>query len=140
MTSGRDIVRGALTRFYPGAVAGMAATAIAVGPFEFAASQVPRFIGGSLLGAAIATAGYGLALSLVRKRLRPDAAVVGRKSVVAGVAAAIATVALLPLIPGGIAANIAVGVAGGFLATLGIYFPWLSGSPEPTKDPASRGA
>jgi hypothetical protein len=147
-----DILRGAARHFFPGAVVGAIATSLAIGPLRFVASKWPQLIGGSLVGAALATVGFVAAIALTRRWLRVDAEVAGRKSVVAGFVAAGTAFTFLALSPSflvmrvsmfGVSAfylgrTIAIPVVAGILATLAIYFPWLSRNPEEIAEPTRR--
>jgi hypothetical protein len=147
-----EILRGSATRFFPGAVVGAIVTSLAIAPLPFVASMWPRLIGGSLLGAALATVGFVAAAALTRRWLRVDAEVAGRKSVVAGVVAVGTAFAILAFSPSflvmrvsmfGVSSfymvrTVAIPVVAGILATLAIYFPWLSRNPEEIAEPARR--
>jgi hypothetical protein len=147
-----QILRGAAKRFFPGAVVGAIATSLAIGPLQFVASMWPQLIGGALAGAALATVGFVAAIALTRRWLRVDAEVAGRKSVVAGFVAAGTAFTILAFSPSflvmkvsmfGVSSfylvrTIAIPVVAGILATLAIYFPWLSRTPEQATEPARR--
>lgn len=148
MITVRDIIRGALGRFYPGAVVGALATSLAIGPPSYLASIWPRLIGGTLIAAGLGAVGFALALAAIRRRLRVDADVAGRKSAVAGFVAAgaafsllafnssflVMTVSLFGFSSAYVVRTIAIPIIAGFAATLAVYFPWLSGSPERISD------
>lgn len=149
MTTLGEILRGAARRFFPGAVVGAIATSLAIGPLQFVASMWPQLIGGSLVAAALAAVGFVAAIGLTRSRLRLDAQVAGRKSAVAGFVAAgtafsllaftssflVMRVSMFRLSSVHLGLTIAIPVVAGFLATLAIYFPWLSRAPEEITDP-----
>jgi cytochrome bd-type quinol oxidase subunit 2 len=145
-----EILRGAARRFFPGAVVGAIASGLAFGPLDYVASMWTRLIGGSLVAAGLATIGFVAAMALTSRRLRVDADVAGRKSAVAGFVAAgtafsilaftssfvVMTVSMFRLSPFHLGQMIAIPIVAGAVATLGVYFPWLSRTPEQIADPA----
>lgn len=129
MITWRDIIRGATRRFLPAA----AATALALELTTWAvAGGHPSF---TSLGASLCALGLGYvgALGLVRPWLRDDAAVAGRRAVVAGIASLGLVVAGANVLRPGtsfIFSSI-LGLAGlyfasGSVVTLGLYFPWIA--------------
>ena len=146
-----EILRGVLRRFLPGALVGTAGVTVllsVIGRFVPHWSQaVIGIVGTSLL----TTMGATLALCVMRRRLRPDADVSGRKSFVAGtlasslalalLGAASDTVSLILAIPfiGGrldilampaaqLTPVIVLPIVAGALVTTGLYLPWLARS------------
>ncbi|MDZ4258654.1 MAG: hypothetical protein U0974_07670 [Gemmatimonadales bacterium] len=124
MISLRTIVRGVLTRFLPAFLLG---TAIMYG----IASRADRLVVG-LLGLAtvfaLVTLGYAAALIAMRFRLRADANVAGRRSVVAGLLAPAAYLGgLMLLAPRGTLTFFGACVVIGAALATGMFFPWLKG-------------
>src|SRR5256885_4484558 len=139
MTTPGEILRGAGGRFFPGAVVGALATSLVFGPMPFVASMWPRWVTGSLAAALLATLGFAAVIFLAKRFLRADAEIAGRKSVVAGFAAAGAAFAILAFTNSylvmslslfrlsmyHIGQTLAIPVIAGAVTTLAIYFPWI---------------
>ncbi len=124
-----QVAKGALARFLPGTLITMIGAAafldISIAGNVFAA------VGGFIGIAGTLTAGFGLGLFGLRRWLYPDAKLDGRRSFVAGLISPLAlfiaatggrgwTIALLPLL------LVVVGV----ILALGMYFAWLTPTPE----------
>jgi hypothetical protein len=149
MITPAEIVRGALKRFLPGAAIGALATSSVFGLTPFAAAVWPRWVGGSIFAAVLASLGFAAIIFLARRYLRPDAEIAGRKSVVAGFAAAAAAFTILSFSGSylvmslslfrfsayQIGRTLAIPVLAGAVATFAIYFPWISRHPEEEGQP-----
>jgi hypothetical protein len=124
MSSIRDVFVGALTRFLPGAVLGFASIVVLfdlVSGIPVSVLQYPLIAWTSAL-----TAGFAAALLGIRSRLRADADVRGRRSLVAGFCSAGALAAVGLLAQGlTLGAELAVGLALGSAVGMGMYFPWI---------------
>ena len=128
MISLRTILRGVLTRFLP---AFILATAIMYGLASLA-DRISVGLLGLVTLYALMTLGYTAALVALRYRLRADADVAGRRSVVAGLLAPAAYLGGLVLIaPHGALAYNAACVAIGAVLAIGMFFPWLKGPAVP---------
>ena len=126
MISLRIILLGTLTRFLPALIVGTALLYTAV-------SMLDRVtVGWTYLSVTYAwlTLGYTIALLALRYRLRADADVAGRRSVVAGLLAPAAylcgVVLLTPDTPRGFDM---AGLLIGAVLAIGMFFPWLKGAP-----------
>jgi len=122
----RTILRGVLTRFLPALILG---TGILYA-LAFLLDRVSVGWIGLATVYALMTIGYTGALAALRYRLRADADVAGRRSVVAGLLAPAAHVGGLVLLksssaPGVIVASAAIGA----VLAIGMFFPWLKGAP-----------
>ena len=125
-----EVTKGALSRFLPGSLIGLGwLTTVAL---DLSVSDQVLASTGGLLGLAGAlTLGFGLGLAGLRRWLFPDAKVSGRKSFVAG---------LLSPVAAFIGATLSGGLSGleipfvmalvGALMALGMFFAWLSPTPE----------
>ena len=126
MLSARDILRGALTRFLPAWLAAVTFTLAVVdgqSPFTLTSTQLLLFSFCCLASLA----GYTGSLVAMRRRLRSDAAVDGRKSFVAGVCSVGALIIVFALPHGlrGYATVVATYFATSAAVTLVLYAPWL---------------
>ena len=134
----KDIATGALGRFLPGALTTMVGAALIL---EFSVSgPVLGVVGGFLGIAATLTAGFGLGLFGLRRWLYPDANVSGRRSFIAGLMAPFAlfigatgaqswNVLLLPVLL----------ILVGMILALGMYFAWLTETPEEMRGETREG-
>ena len=144
-----EILRGMLTRFLPAAIAGTSVVTLLLSAVGRFAPFMSQLIVGVVGTALLATFGATLAMLAVRNRLRSDADVCGRKSVVAGALAsslALAilgissdTVSLILALPfiggrlnilampaGQVIPLILTPIVSGALLAVGTYFPWFS--------------
>ena len=132
-----SVTRGVLRRFLPGAglIYGPLVALGAVFEPTIRSLLFPGFLG--LVGGL--GLGFGLGLAVLRKRLYPDAAVDGRRALLAGLLSPFALMAAsalaLPLIAGLSDAAVLVALGGavllvGFLMALVMFFPWLTPTPE----------
>lgn len=122
MISLRSILSGMATRFIPALLVGLAAFFVAVRLGDVA--QVGWWYLAQHLG--LVSLGYLVTLVAVRRWLRSDTDVAGRRGVVAGVMAPFAYFSAMILVPyttpdGMNAMALGVGIA----LALGLYFPWL---------------
>jgi hypothetical protein len=124
----RTILRGTLTRFIPAVILG---TAILYGLARLADSLSVGWLNISI-AYALLTIGYTAALAALRYRLRADADVAGRRSVVAGLLVPAAYLGgLVLLAPKGLLALNATAIAIGAVLAVGMFFPWLKSAPVP---------
>jgi hypothetical protein len=126
MISLRTIVLGTLSRFLPALLVGTAVL------FTVASMLDRVTVGWVGLAASYAwlTLGYTGALIALRYRLRADADVTGRRSVVAGLLAPAAYVSGMVLLgPQTTVGFTLASVMVGMVLALGMFFPWLKGAP-----------
>jgi hypothetical protein len=128
MISWRELGRGIYRRFLPAVVV----TDLVLSLPTWIATHAAPSLSATIIGLGALVIGYSSVLGLLRKRLRPDAGVDGRRSVVAGVAslglivAGAATLRLGgPSLVTGLARLGALYVGSSAIVTLGIYFPWI---------------
>ena len=127
----REIVKGTLGRFLPGSVIGMGGLAAVFniigpgGPLSFLAEV------GFMLSsfAAPLALGFGLGLVGLSRWLYPDSRVSGRRSFIAGCLSPLAFTATTFLIEGVLGLTL-VGFLVGVAMAFGMYFAWLSPTPE----------
>jgi len=128
MISLRTILRGTLTRFVPALILG---TAILYGLARLADRLSVGWLNLALVYAFV-TIGYTAALVALRYRLRADADVAGRRSVVAGLLVPAAYLGgMVLLAPQGQLAENAAAIAIGAVLAVGMFFPWLKAAPVP---------
>ena len=129
-----DIVRGTVTRFVPGAVVGQAVMIglLLIGePTGLAWGDVPVLAAFTSLLAA----GNLAALGALRKSMRSDAEVSGRRALITGLAAGAfhfgiaAAVDTLTVNEG-----LALAVLSGGVAAISMFFPWMSAHDSSTTD------
>jgi hypothetical protein len=124
MNAIRDVIVGALTRFLPAAVLGFASIVVLfdlVGGTPVSMLQYPLIAWASAL-----TAGFGAGVLAIRSRLRSDADVRGRRSLVAGFCSAGALAAVGLLAQGfTLGAELVLGLGLGSAVGVGMYFPWI---------------
>jgi hypothetical protein len=126
MISLRTILLGTLTRFLPALILG---TALLYGMARLA-DQVSVGWTGLGIAYAMAVVGYAGALIALRYRLRADASVAGRRSVVAGLLVPAAYLSGIVLLrPTSTPGLYATGLVVGALLAVGMFFPWLKGTP-----------
>ena len=125
MVTFREIVKGAISRFLPGAVVGQAAMIafLLIGePSGLALRDLPILAGFT----ALMTIGHAGALGVMRRMMRDDADVSGRRALIAGLAAG--------AFHFGIAAAVstftenqgfALAVFSGAAAATAMFFPWI---------------
>jgi hypothetical protein len=128
MITMRDILRGAVGRVLPGFLVGWA---LLVASSSHSRSLVtPGRIALSVLMAGAAALGSTIALSVMRRRLRSDAGVGGRRAFLVGLGTVGITITVRPFLSG-------IGAAGEYgLVTLSaaalataMFVPWLSRRP-----------
>jgi hypothetical protein len=125
MISLRTILLGTLTRFLPALILG---TALLYGMARLA-DQVSVGWTGLGIAYAMAVVGYTGALIALRYRLRADASVAGRRSVVAGLLVPAAYLSGIVLLrPTSTPGLYATGLVVGALLAVGMFFPWLKGA------------
>ena len=125
----RDIIRGAVTRTTPAVFLGFA---VMVGSSSYARSQITLTkLGLTLVQALVVATGSSLALLAMRRRLRSDAGVAGRRAFITGLGAFGLAITIRPFLPFVYPAGdyLLMGAAGATLA-IGVFFPWLQ-SREP---------
>jgi hypothetical protein len=128
MISLRTVLRGTLTRFLPALIVG---TAILYGLARLADRLSVGWLNVAVIYACV-TIGYTAALVALRYRLRADADVAGRRSVVAGLLVPAAYLGgMVLLAPQGRLAENAAAIAIGVALALGMFFPWLKAAPVP---------
>lgn len=120
----RDIIYGALTRTAPGVLAGFALLA-SVSPYVRAHFTFASL--GPIVTATLAVAaGSSLSLLAMRSRLRPDAAVGGRRAFIVGLAAFGAGMTARPFLsfvnPAG---EYLLMAASGAVLGAAMFFPWI---------------
>jgi hypothetical protein len=125
--SWRAILRGAATRFAAGIgsfLAGSFVLAAAVKGIEIGPAQI---LGFTELTVAL-TAGYMIALGLLRPALQSEAGVEGRRSVVAGLGATCVYhyMTVLHVGPSSHLLRDVMALSAGGLTTLCVFLPWLS--------------
>lgn len=126
MTSFREIVRGAVSRFLPGFLLTLVAFPLLFAPrtfVELELIQIARLSGYTVA----ALAGYAASVLAMRSRFRPDAELVGRKSVVAGTCS-VGAVLITSFLPHGLrsyATLMATYFAVSAGVTLVLFMPWL---------------
>lgn len=128
MISWRDIGRGIYRRFVPAVVA----TEFVLSLPTWVAAHVAPSLVASLTGLGALVLGYSTVLGLLRTRLRADAGVDGRRSVIAGIAslglivAAAATFRIgSPSILVSLSRFAGLYFGSSVLVTVGLYFPWI---------------
>ncbi len=132
----REIVEGTLGRFLPGSVIGMGGLAAVVniigpgGPLSFLAEV--GFMLSSFAGPL--AMGFGLGLVGLSRWLYPDSKVSGRRSFIAGLLSPLAFSATTLLIGGPFQGFTLVGFLVGVAMAFGMYFAWLSPTPEEMRD------
>ena len=128
MISLRTILWGTLTRFIPALILG---TAILYGLARLADRASVGWLN-IAIAYALLTVGYTAALAALRYRLRADADIAGRRSVVAGLLVPAAYLGgLVLLAPQGQLALNATAIAIGAVLAVGMFFPWLKPAPVP---------
>ena len=125
MISFREILKGTITRFVPGAIIGQGLMIALLLIGEPAPLQWRDFI---VLGGFTATlaAGHLGALSAMRRFMRSDADVAGRRAMISGLAAGafhFGTAAYLNTLT--ISNGYVLGVFAGAAAAFSLFFPWL---------------
>lgn len=127
MVNLRSIVRGAVTRVLPGF---LLAWTVFVASSPITRSNVtPGRIVFSILLAGAAALGSALALGLMRRRLREDAAVDGRRGFLVGLGAMAVTLVVRPFLPHIPAiGEFALAALSGAAVSGSVFFPWLSAS------------
>ncbi|HRP08120.1 MAG TPA: hypothetical protein PLL69_06485 [Gemmatimonadales bacterium] len=126
MLSLSTILRGTLARFLPALIVGFSVI------YALASLTDRTTIGWLPVVTAyvLVTLGYFLALMTLRFRLRADAGVAGRRSVVAGLLApSAAFLGILGVAPNSELAAIVTFFAVGAALAVGMFFPWLKTSP-----------
>lgn len=125
----RVAARGAFLRFLPACFLGMVMVDLFMGsrPSGF------LFLGYSMVGLAfsgVVTLGYWLGLEGLRRRLYPDAALDGRRSVVAGLLAGAGVFSLWIVLIETNWVGFPIIVPGtGFALAMAMFLPWLSPTP-----------
>lgn len=121
----RDILRGTAARFIPGAVLGQAAM-IAVLVVGEPDGIHARDAGILALFTALMAVGHLGALATVRRALRDDADVTGRRALITGAAAGAIHFGIATAV-GGMTVETGYPLAflAGALASLGMFFPWI---------------
>ena len=133
MTSVRSIVRGAIGRVLPGFAVGWALF-VAFSPYA-RSIVTPGRIATALLAGAAAALGSTIALSVMRRRLRSDAGVDGRRAFLVGIGALAVTLAARPFLPHlGTVGEYALMASSGAVLAAGVDFPWL------VREPAAQSA
>ena len=130
----QEVLRGALSRFFPASALSMGAVGAAVG--MPGPGQWLGWLGGVLGFAGALTVGFGLGLVALKRWLYPDADVAGRRSVVAGLLSPLAVFISVAVGSGLSQAQVPVVLAliGGVMA-VGMFFAWLSPTPEAMREP-----
>ena len=130
----REVLRGALSRFFPASVLSMGAVGVAVG--MPGPGQWLGWLMGVLGFAGALTGGFGLGLVALKRWLYPDADVTGRRSVVAGLLSPLAVFISVAVGSGLSQAQVPVVLAliGGVMA-VSMFFAWLSPTPEAMREP-----
>ena len=149
MISRSDILRGIATRFLPAAVAGSAAIALLLSTIGRWAPLPTQLLIGVVGASTLSAIGAGVALLAVRPRLRDDADVAGRRSLVAGGLASALSLAVISATSGTLSVILAlpfiggrldllampasdalpfigIPVLSGALVAIGTYFPWVT--------------
>lgn len=128
MVSLRDVVRGITTRFLPSCALGLVALTALLrislgGPFTVGWSKIlPQIV--------VLSAGYGAVLLLVRYRLRADADVAGRRSIVAGLVSPAALLCALVFIhPRSVVGFSVLSLVLGGAIAIAMFFAWLKPTP-----------
>jgi hypothetical protein len=139
MPSSNEILRSAFTRFLPGWISTLIAFPLIFAPRSFLELGRPQFEFLTLFSSA-ALAGHALVLALLRPRLRDDADLVGRKSVVAG-ACSVGGLLITSMLPHGLRGPTTIAltymaVAG--IVTAGLYVPWLQTAGTRQRPPIPR--
>ena len=125
MISFREILKGTITRFVPGAIIGQGLMIALLLIGEPAPLQWRDFL---VLGGFTATlaAGHLGALSAMRRFMRSDADVAGRRAMISGLAAGafhFGTAAYLDTLT--VTNGYVLGVFAGAAAAFSLFFPWL---------------
>jgi hypothetical protein len=127
----RVVVRGVLTRFLPASATIFGAFALTAVLGDPSRTWVVLRIMGLEVGAL--TLGFGVGLEFLRRHLYPDAAVDGRRSVVAGFASPLSLLIVSVFTQGSQIGRIATfSVVAGAGMALAMFFAWLR--PTPGKD------
>jgi len=130
----RSVVRGTLLRFLPGSL--LSSTAVFVYLNGFAPpslAETATLAVGFGLGLS---AGFGVALGALRKRLYPDADVDGYRSLIAGLLAPLAVLMVTGFVGGiGLSSLPWVLGIGGVASAATFFFPWLTPTPRSMLDP-----
>lgn len=123
MITTRAIVRGALTRTLPATWLGIGAVAAAA---TRSGSHVPlaNLMMGLLEGLPVAV-GSTLALIGIRKWLRDDAGVDGRRAVIVGLGGVALTITAVPFLSMNIVGEYVLTGAAGAVVAVAVFFPWL---------------
>ena len=125
----REVAKSTLLRFLPGSLLSMGGLAAAM---NLEASFDILAAAGSVLGfAGLMTLGFGTGLIALRRWLFPDAEITGRRSFLAGALLPLALFIVAVLSSGLNSVQVAVVlVLVGVLMALGMFFAWLSPTPE----------
>lgn len=125
MITMRAILRGALTRVVPGFLLG---SAVLIGASSVARSSItPGRLLSLILAAGSVGIGSALALIVMRRRLRDDAGVDGRRAFLVGLGSMALTLTVRPFLPHiGIAAEYALFALSGAALSSAVFFPWLA--------------
>jgi hypothetical protein len=127
MITWRAIVRGAATRFAGGIAAFFTGSFVLAAVLKGVTIGPSQAVGFAELMLSL-TAGYVIALGMLRPSLRSEAGVVGRRSVLAGLAATCVYLYMGTLHAGPTPHLLrdVFALAAGGLTTLCVFFPWLS--------------
>lgn len=125
MITMRAILRGALTRVAPGFLLG---SAVLIGASSVARSNITAGrILTLFLVAGTAAIGSTLALTVMRRRLRDDAGVDGRRAFLVGLLCVPLSISVRPFLPHiGTAAEFALLALSGAALSSAVFFPWLA--------------
>ena len=128
-------LKGALGRFFPGALVSFAAVVAFMGGVP-QGGEFGEAVLMVLFGAAGMTAGFAAGLESLRRWLYPDAKIAGRKSFIAGLMAPVAVFVVGALMSGppGIPALMALLVLVPLALSLLMFFAWLTPTPEHLRD------
>ncbi len=125
----RAVSKSALLRFLPGSLLSMAGLGAAMK--VSVSTEVLAAAGGILGFAGLMTLGFGAGLFALRRWLYPDAEITGRRSVIAGLLSPLALFIAAVMSAGLNSVQIvAVLFLVGVLLALGMFFAWLSPTPE----------
>ena len=130
-------LKGALGRFFPGALVSFAAVVAFMGGVP-QGGEFGEAVLMVLFGAAGMTAGFAAGLESLRRWLYPDAKIAGRKSFIAGLMAPVAlfVVGALMAAPLGLPAILTLLFVVPLALSLLMFFAWLTPTPEPHRDQA----
>jgi hypothetical protein len=128
----REVAKGTVARFLPGSVIGMGVLSAIIPPAGFDGLRLLELLLLHQVGPL--AIGFGLGLVALHRWLYPDSEVAGRRGFIAGLLSPIAMLGagvltgLLSILPPVQPALVSFLV--GIAMALGMYFPWLSPTPE----------